>query len=87
MRKYETVTRTTETLADITCDRCGGSCKQAHNYEYANITANWGYDSRKDEQVIDLDLCEDCFDILMEWVNGGSLRRGISSGGEQGNAT
>jgi hypothetical protein len=57
------------------------------NYEHANLTAYWGYESRRDEQVFDLDLCEDCFDILMEWVDGGNLRRGISSGGESSSDT
>lgn len=87
MRKYEEVVKPTQSLADITCDKCGNSCRRDLNYEFANMTAYWGYGSRKDEQVFDLDLCEDCFDIFMGWINGGCLRGGISTGREPSSTT
>jgi hypothetical protein len=87
MKRYESVIQACTTLTDIVCDRCGGSCKRKMNYEHANITAYWGYESGRDEQVFDLDICESCFEEFLEWMNGNSLRGSVSTGGESGGTT
>lgn len=54
------------TVIDIVCDVCGASCRTPlDDYEYATLTATWGYHSRKDGETENLDLCEDCFDDVV----------------------
>lgn len=61
MKKYETLPR--QTLVDILCDVCGASCKtQINDFEYATLSASWGYCSRKDGESYSATLCENCFD-------------------------
>lgn len=61
MKKYEVIP--TRTLVDIMCDVCGGSCKtKLDDFEYATLSATWGYCSRKDGESYSAFLCEDCFD-------------------------
>src|SRR3990172_2012939 len=86
MRKYKTEIVESSLLDDVLCDRCGESCKRKINYELANITADWGYESRKDCESADLDICENCFDELMEWIDAGRLRRGLPSRRESSSA-
>lgn len=86
MKKYKT--RQAKVLVDVCCDICGNSCKHKHiipddecspgivqdqDCEYATLSATWGYFSRKDGESYHLDLCEDCFDELVENIN--SLQR------------
>ena len=81
MRKYKT--RQTKVLVDICCDVCGKSCKNEHardydddhelhedgDFEYATISATWGYFSRKDGESYSAVLCEDCFDSVANHIN------------------
>ena len=82
MKKYKT--RQAKVLVDICCDVCGNSCKnelgtardhigdmcnQAADFEFATISANWGYCSRKDGESYHLDLCENCFDAVVKYVD------------------
>ena len=62
MKKYEE--RKIPVIADIICDMCGKSCKiddeGGENYEFATLTAEWGYHSKHDMETIKIELCEDC---------------------------
>jgi hypothetical protein len=66
---------------DILCDVCGKSCKSKTcpaDYEYANLWAQWGYDSRKDGENHSCDLCEDCYDEVILYIEkklGGKINR------------
>lgn len=60
MKKFIEVT--CEKLGDVFCDVCGESCKREVDYEYATLKASWGYDSNKDLQIHNIQLCESCFD-------------------------
>ena len=66
-----TVTEEAEVLEDILCDRCGESCRRFRSkedptdiYEYATITANWGYHSNRDTESHSALICEKCFDSV-----------------------
>jgi len=63
-------------LDDIICDICGGSCKKSYDIESAKLFAHWGYDSSKDGDVYDIDLCEGCFDKTINYLM--SIRSHIS---------
>jgi len=56
-------------LENIICDVCGNFCKKEYNIEYAKIIANWGFETKKDGQVYEIDLCENCFDKTLEFIN------------------
>lgn len=74
MKKYEILPA--RTLADVVCDVCGKSCKTPlDDYEYATLSASWGYSSRKDGVQYEADLCEDCFDNMVAYVGGDATQR------------
>jgi hypothetical protein len=63
------------------CDICGMSCNASQDERYeaherASLRARWGYHSRKDMQVHECDMCEDCYDHLVEYIEtmGGKVR-------------
>lgn len=55
-------------LVDVTCDRCGKSCKDKidMNIEYAEMKAMWGYGSNKDCERHKVQLCEPCYDETLK---------------------
>jgi len=55
-------------LDDIICDICGESCKKNLDIESAKLFAHWGYDSKKDGDVYDIDICENCFDKILVYL-------------------
>jgi len=57
-------------LDSVFCDVCGNNCKKqdAHDNEHALLSATWGYDSRKDLTRHEIDLCEDCFDKVIDFL-------------------
>jgi|SRR5262252_2565917 len=63
------------------CDICGKSCNASEDgryeaHERAYLFARWGYYSRKDMQIHECDMCEDCYDRVMEYIEtlGGKVR-------------
>lgn len=71
-RQYKKETREIDVLSNVLCDICGNSTrdKMDMNYEYAHITANWGYGSAKDGEVWDFFLCEKCVQLLPTQISG-----------------
>ena len=55
-----------ENWEDILCDKCGKTCRDAQgmNFEYATVTAHWGYASKKDLEQHEAHVCEACYDAL-----------------------
>ena len=53
---------------DIICDSCNKSCWDCDkmNWENAEIKATWGFYSKKDGEQHESDLCEDCYDKMLE---------------------
>lgn len=51
---------------DVVCDKCGKSCRDDMdmNFEYATISAYWGYASSKDLYHDEAQICESCYDGL-----------------------
>lgn len=67
MKKYQI--QKTPVLADVLCDVCGNSCKTPQDdYEVATLSAQWGYHSRKDGESYHRDLCETCFDDVVQYL-------------------
>lgn len=62
--------RTIEVVDDVFCDICGSSCKDhMDNMENATLSAYWGYSSKKDGDVYEIDICESCFDKTIEFLS------------------
>lgn len=56
-------------VIDIVCDVCGKSTQTEYgDYEYAELSARWGYSSRKDEQYHQICLCEKCYDQVTSYI-------------------
>lgn len=67
MRRF--VTKPKNVLDDIICDVCSRSCKTPlADFEHATVSADWGYSSRKDGQQTRIDLCESCFDTIINHI-------------------
>lgn len=69
-------------VTDVICDRCDKSCKRENDsveynhdgnhyksFDYAEMTATWGYYSRKDTELHTIVLCEDCYDETLKVMN------------------
>lgn len=46
-----------EVVTDVLCD----VCNQLTQLEFGTLSANWGYDSKHDGEIYELQLCEKCF--------------------------
>ena len=62
-----------EGVVDIVCDMCGRSTKGNHNFEYAILSAEWGYDSYRDtmadpSQRVESHLCDKCCFEIEEYI-------------------
>lgn len=73
MKTYKTVKK--KTIDQILCDCCGQSCtkefptiKPSFNHEYAKIEATWGYFSNQDGIQYDIEICESCFNDVLQVI-------------------
>ena len=65
--------KTVKVIDQILCDCCGESCtkefpttKPSFDHEYASIEATWGYLSKQDGTVYDIQICEHCFNEVLQ---------------------
>ena len=70
MRTFQIKAVEIETLKDIVCDVCHKSCldREGMNFEYATLSAEWGYGSGKDGAVWSCDICSHCADLLHKFI-------------------
>lgn len=69
MRTYKTEPK--KVIDEILCDCCGQSCtitEPVVEHEYAELIATWGYFSNQDGSQFDIDLCENCFNDVLEFI-------------------
>lgn len=60
-----------KTVDKIYCDSCGKDCTitcPVDEYEYASIEATWGYFSNQDGLQFDIQICEKCFDEVIDFL-------------------
>lgn len=55
---------------DIICDICNRSIKKIGGYteEYVELFVTWGYNSNKDGEVHNCDMCEECYDKVRDFI-------------------
>lgn len=65
-RRINPRSSSTRDWKDVICDKCGNSCRDSENmnFEFAEITAHWGYMSKKDCEKHTAQVCEKCYDVL-----------------------
>ena len=69
---------TIEKVDDVICDVCGKRCKGSCDIECATLAATWGYDSKRDGEVHECDMCEDCYEKVCQFIEslGGRINKG-----------
>ena len=58
----------TKVVDQILCDCCGTSCTKQCDHEYAELSATWGYCSNQDGTQYDIQICETCFNEVIDFL-------------------
>jgi hypothetical protein len=68
MRTWKT--KTTKVVDDVHCDACGKSTTNNTNIgpDYATLESCWGYGSVNDGSKYNIDLCEECFFEVLNFI-------------------
>lgn len=69
MRQYQIEKKPVEELKKIICNKCGREIPVLQGVpqeEVLSVEKRWGYFSRKDNQVHRFEICENCYDELVE---------------------
>ncbi len=69
MRQYQIEKKPVEELKKIICNKCGREIPVLQGVpqeEVLSVEKRWGYFSRKDNQIHRFEICEDCYDELVE---------------------
>ncbi len=56
-------------VVEIICDLCNKSISDDCDFEFAELKATWGYDSRKDCEAHTCHMCEDCYDKIRVYIH------------------
>lgn len=63
--------KTVKVIDNIYCDSCGETCTMDEpviEHEYAELSATWGYFSNQDGSQYDIQLCEKCFNEVIDFL-------------------
>ena len=69
MRQYNSELKETKDMSRIICNKCGKEIPViggVPSEDTLEVEKRWGYFSKKDNQLDRFDLCEDCYDELVE---------------------
>lgn len=69
MRQYKIQLAETKEVEKIICNKCGKEIcvyKGVPTEDVLEVEKRWGYFSEKDNRVDQFDLCETCYDELIE---------------------
>lgn len=69
MRQYREELKATKDVTRIICNKCGREIEVREGVpqeDVLSVTKRWGYFSDKDNQVDEFDLCETCYDELVQ---------------------
>jgi len=67
MRKYTETQINEKTVEKVFCDICKKEIEKdkfGYFFDHVHIEKTWGYNSDKDGEYTELDICEKCFDKL-----------------------
>lgn len=66
--------KTVKVTDKIYCDSCGDCCSKGTDnnpvldHEYAELSATWGYFSDQDGMQYDIQICETCFNEVIDFL-------------------
>lgn len=60
--------KTVKVTDKIYCDSCGENCSKDIGHEYAELSATWGYCSNQDGLQYDIQICESCFNEVIDFL-------------------
>jgi hypothetical protein len=62
--------KTVTVVDDIKCDACGASTTNPHSErpDFATLEASWGYGSINDGMTFDIQVCENCFLSVIDFI-------------------
>lgn len=66
MQEWETKLIETSVLTDVKCDFCKESCKRGKDFDYATISASFGYYSKCDGECRVFTICDTCYLKLLD---------------------
>lgn len=69
MRQYKYKIQETKEVEKIICNKCGKEIAVKNNIaeeEVLSVQKQWGYFSKKDNEVHKFDLCESCYDAFIQ---------------------
>jgi hypothetical protein len=66
MKKYTTITveEVVDKLDKLYCNNCGKEC-DFEKEQVVEVKVKWGYNSKKDLEIHEFELCEDCYDDIV----------------------
>ena len=68
MKYIEKELKEQDVLKDVICDCCGKSCQTDYGFEYMNLSADWGFMSKKDLEKWEAQVCENCVDEKFDHI-------------------
>ena len=71
MRQYHTTVKETKEIDKIICNRCGRSIPVIQGVpreDVLEVSKRWGYFSEKDNRLDEFDLCEQCYDEIINLI-------------------
>lgn len=62
--------KTIKVVDDVRCDSCGASTTNniISGPDYATLEGCWGYGSKNDGTKYDIELCENCFFEVLDFI-------------------
>lgn len=51
----------TKKIKRVICNKCGKDIKINEYRDFLNITKYWGYNSNYDNEIHQIDICQDCY--------------------------
>ena len=69
MRQFKEQTRKVKEVTSIVCNKCGRVIPVVEGVpqeDVLTVDKRWGYFSEKDGEIHSFDLCESCYDLLVQ---------------------
>ena len=69
MKKFKTIEMPQEIVTEYVCDKCGKKSEDGFSPYIQTLHIDWGYGSKFDTEMWEIDLCEECLIKMLEETN------------------
>ena len=69
MKKFDTIEVPREIVTEYVCDKCGVKSEDGFDPYIQTIHIDWGYGSKFDTELWEIDLCQECLIDILGGVN------------------